>query len=95
MKNDTLKILEYFDGLKSSGSLSDVFIRFRSNKDIDIKGYTSADKLEITKIKIEADLYTKLSRYIKMTNRNRGKLLILSNDGVAYEVGVETDDKGS
>lgn len=83
-----IQILNFLNELKSDGELTDVLVRLRSFKDVDIICITEDSKLDITKIKIESSLYTKPYLNIDLINRNRGKILALTKDKVTYEISV-------
>ena len=87
-----LEVLKYFCNLKTSGVADDILVRLRSQKDVDIRCIVSADKVDITKINIEAYLYSNASLNLQRITRKRGKILALSNCGDTYEIEITSKE---
>lgn len=86
------QLLEFFNNLKSEGKISNVLIRMRSSKDIDIVCVVDIEKIGITKIMIESCLYTQRGLNICKIIRRRDKILALTNEYVTYEISVVGKD---
>lgn len=82
------QVLEYFNNLKDTNKIIEVAVRFRSSRDIDILVAVEDDKVEISKILIESDLYTKPALQADIVNRQRGKILLLTKDKTTYEIEI-------
>ena len=82
------QILKYLTSLKDTGEASEVVIRLRSAKDIDVVIAVPDEKLKIFKIMLESGFYTKPQLAVDIVNRRREKILLLTKDRVAYEIEV-------